>query len=90
MQPGDVLLHDVMILHGSDRVEGKALRRTIYLEFRSSEQIALEGPWDAAWVEQRLRLLPVALEAHRAEFPQAAQYDRRIDAAHRSGMQAAN
>ena len=83
MQSGDVLLHDVMILHGSDRVEGKALRRTIYLEFRSSEQVAAEGPWDAAWVEKRLRLLPVALEAHRAEFPDAPQFDWRIDDAHR-------
>lgn len=69
MQPGDVLLHDVMILHGSEPTSGQALRRTVYLEFRSAEQILGEGPWDATWIEKRLRLVPVALAAYQAEFP---------------------
>ena len=45
MEPGDVLLHNVMVVHGSDRVEGKALRRTIYYEFRAAEEILEDGPW---------------------------------------------
>ena len=28
-QPGDVLLHDVMVVHGSERAQGRKLRRTI-------------------------------------------------------------
>lgn len=64
LEPGDVLVHDVMIVHGSEAVRGNRLRRTIYYEFRPAEQIAAEGPWDAEWVDRRLRLLPVALREH--------------------------
>ncbi|WP_161882659.1 phytanoyl-CoA dioxygenase family protein [Deinococcus alpinitundrae] len=66
MEPGDVLLHDVMVLHGSEPTVGNALRRTIYLEFRAAEQIVAEGPWDRQWIDRRLRLLPLALEARKA------------------------
>ncbi|WP_439591623.1 phytanoyl-CoA dioxygenase family protein [Microbacterium sp.] len=64
LEPGDVLVHDVMIVHGSEAVQGNRLRRTIYYEFRAAEQIAAEGPWDAEWVDRRLRLLPVGLREH--------------------------
>jgi ectoine hydroxylase-related dioxygenase (phytanoyl-CoA dioxygenase family) len=74
MEPGDVLLHDVMIVHGSPRVEGKALRRTLYYEFRAAEEILQDGPWDRDWIAKRTRLVPVALKRHQARFPQAAQF----------------
>ena len=35
---GDVLVHDTMLLHGSEPTVGNALRRTIYYEFRPAEQ----------------------------------------------------
>jgi ectoine hydroxylase-related dioxygenase (phytanoyl-CoA dioxygenase family) len=75
MEPGDVLLHDVMVIHGSERAEGKKLRRTIYYEFRASEQIAAEGPWDQEWTERRMRLLPLALKRHEAAAPEKPQFD---------------
>ncbi len=74
MEPGDVLLHDVMVAHGSPAVVGKALRRTIYYEFRAAEEILAEGPWDRSWIDRRLRLLPLALERYQQAFPQAAQF----------------
>lgn len=61
MNPGDVLLHDVMVVHGSAETQGNALRRTIYYEFRAAEEIVDEGPWDRDWIDRRLRLVPVAL-----------------------------
>ncbi len=79
MEPGDVLLHDVMVAHGSERAQGNALRRTIYYEFRSAEQILSEGPWDREWIEKRMRLLPVALDAYRKAFPNEPQYEWRAD-----------
>jgi ectoine hydroxylase-related dioxygenase (phytanoyl-CoA dioxygenase family) len=79
MQPGDVLLHDVMVAHGSPEVEGKARRRTLYYEFRAAEQILAEGPWDSEWVDKRLRLVPVALEAYRQAYPDADQFEWKID-----------
>jgi hypothetical protein len=78
MEPGDVLLHDVMVAHGSPEVEGKARRRTLYYEFRATEQILSEGPWDAEWVDRRLRLIPIGLEAHHSAFPDRDQFTWKI------------
>ena len=74
LEPGDVLVHDVMVVHGSEAVTGNRLRRTIYYEFRAAEQIRAEGPWDAEWVDRRLRLLPLGLEAHARRFPAQEQF----------------
>ena len=81
LEPGDVLVHDVMVVHGSEAVTGNRLRRTIYYEFRAAEQIAAEGPWDAEWVDQRLRLLPVALREHARANPGAEPFAWNIDPA---------
>ncbi len=75
MEPGDVLVHDVMLVHGSEAVTGNRLRRTIYYEFRGAEQILSEGPWDEAWVASRLRLLPLAREAYAQANPGAPEFD---------------
>ncbi len=77
---GDVLLHDVMIVHGSPPALGNQLRRTIYYEFRAAEQILAEGPWDAEWVDRRLRLLPLALDEHARARPDVRQFDWTPDA----------
>ncbi len=74
LEPGDVLVHDVMIVHGSEAVQGNRLRRTIYYEFRSAHQIAAEGPWDAEWVDRRLRLVPVALRENARRTPADARF----------------
>jgi ectoine hydroxylase-related dioxygenase (phytanoyl-CoA dioxygenase family) len=66
LEPGDVLLHDVMVLHGSERSLGAALRRTVYYEFRAAEMILEEGPWDAAWIQKRMALVPLGLEKFQA------------------------
>jgi hypothetical protein len=79
MESGDVLLHDVMVAHGSPQVQGKELRRTVYLEFRAAEEILEDGPWDRAWIERRMRLIPVALRSYRAMFPDAAQFQWAIN-----------
>jgi ectoine hydroxylase-related dioxygenase (phytanoyl-CoA dioxygenase family) len=74
MEPGDVLLHDVMVAHGSPETYGKALRRTIYYEFRAAEEILLDGPWDREWIDRRLRLVPIALERYRDTFGAEPQF----------------
>ena len=83
MEPGDVLLHDVMVIHGSPRTVGRALRRTIYYEFRAAEQILSEGPWDAEWVEQRMSLIPLGLAAHAAAYPTEEAFEWNADAKYR-------
>lgn len=79
MEPGDVLLHDVMVVHGSPRTHGNALRRTIYYEFRAAEQILSEGPWDREWVNNRLSLLPMGLKAHQQSFGELPQFELTAD-----------
>jgi ectoine hydroxylase-related dioxygenase (phytanoyl-CoA dioxygenase family) len=74
MEPGDVLLHDVMIVHGSPAVLGQGLRRTIYYEFRAAEEILEDGPWDKAWIERRMRLIPVALKKYGQAFPEESAF----------------
>jgi len=78
LEPGDVLLHDVMVLHGSERTLGKSLRRTIYYEFRAAEMIFDEGPWDAEWIDRRLRLIPLALKKHALNNPKGQQFDWQV------------
>lgn len=80
MEPGDVLLHDDMVVHGSPRAQGSALRRTIYFEFRPAEQIREEGPFDELWMQKRLRLIPLALRRFAAAHPQAEQFRWKADA----------
>ena len=78
MEPGDVLLHDVMVLHGSERTQRQALRRTIYYEFRAAEEILADGPWDMDWIEKRLRLVPLGLNAFAKTFPDLPQFDWQV------------
>jgi hypothetical protein len=65
LNPGDVLVHDVMLVHGSEATLANKLRRTIYYEFRPAEQILAEGPWDEAFIDQRLRLVALGLREWR-------------------------
>lgn len=84
MQPGDVLLHDVMVAHGSPATGGNAaLRRTLYYEFRSAEEILEDGPWDEAWIDKRMRLIPVALRQHQEQFPNQDQFHWQVSSQYR-------
>ena len=56
------------------RLLGKQLRRTIYYEFRPAEEILADGPWDEAWIERRMRLIPLGLAAHRRAYPEREQF----------------
>jgi ectoine hydroxylase-related dioxygenase (phytanoyl-CoA dioxygenase family) len=78
MEPGDVLVHDTMVVHGSPAATGNALRRTIYYEFRPAEQILAEGPWDRSWVDARLRLVPLGLAACAARSDATEPFDWQI------------
>jgi ectoine hydroxylase-related dioxygenase (phytanoyl-CoA dioxygenase family) len=88
MEPGDVLLHDVMVVHGSPQVEGNALRRTIYYEFRAAEEILEDGPWDREWIDRRLHLIPPALRRFAQAYPDQAQFQWHVSPEFRPAPQA--
>ena len=73
---GDVLLHDIRVVHGSRATPGGALRRTMYYEFqRFSDMEAQGGPrpgfaMNEAFVRDRYRLLLAAV-ALRQTMPYA-------------------
>jgi ectoine hydroxylase-related dioxygenase (phytanoyl-CoA dioxygenase family) len=67
VQAGDILLHDIKLIHGSHRSSSPKLRRTLYYEFDSIRWLAQEGsrpeyPITEQWIEDRIRLLMRAID----------------------------
>jgi len=73
MGPGEILVHDTMLIHASIAHPDAPPRRVVYLEYRTRAQLAQDSPWDAQWVERRARLLPAgrALRARSSELLRA-------------------
>jgi hypothetical protein len=74
MMPGDMLLHDTRLYHGSPQTEGSpSIRRVIYYEFRDMRFIEahhrpLNGEvvmhkWPVEWTRARLAVLQKALDS---------------------------
>jgi len=60
--PGDVIIHDAMIVHASDKSRSTNNRRTLYFEFRSVEHIRQEGYRTQNWIKNREHLHQLATE----------------------------
>ncbi|HET7571091.1 MAG TPA: phytanoyl-CoA dioxygenase family protein [Gaiellaceae bacterium] len=81
MEPGDVLIHDSMLLHGSlPTPDAAPLRRTIYYSYQGAGWMLREGvvpghPTHRGWVAENMRLMQHAIERraasprHRGEQP---------------------
>ena len=72
MQPGDVLFHDVLLLHGSrPTVAGSPLRRVIYNSYQSAGWMEREGVLPTLdvsrrWIAQNIKLIQHAIARRRA------------------------
>ena len=73
MRAGDVLVHDIRLVHGSHRSRGERLRRTLYYEFQSLGWMQREGlrpgaetRIDDTWARARIRLTQHAIETRKA------------------------
>jgi phytanoyl-CoA hydroxylase len=71
LKAGDVILHNVRLIHGSPRSQGGALRRTVYYEFQSLGELLKQGgprpgfaPTDT-FIRDRMRLLMKAIDERR-------------------------
>jgi len=67
MKAGDVLFHNVRVVHGSHKSRSDKLRRTIYYEFQALPWIRKEGvrpdhPVTEEWTSDRIRLMLHAVE----------------------------
>ena len=70
MKPGDVLLHDILLIHGSPAATSQ-LRRVIYFEFRPTETIRTLGPHRPQYIPLKQQVLLECL-VHRSRQPYAA------------------
>lgn len=69
---GDVVIHDVLCVHYSERNTVSKPRNTWYLEFRTLHQLAADGRWPRSWAHQRRALLFHACAArHEQGLPTA-------------------
>ncbi|KAF7772387.1 hypothetical protein PCIT_a2449 [Pseudoalteromonas citrea] len=57
VEAGDVVIHHVNTVHGSDRQLTGKRRRTIYFEFRSVTHLRNNPRFSERWLEQRLSLM---------------------------------
>jgi ectoine hydroxylase-related dioxygenase (phytanoyl-CoA dioxygenase family) len=60
VRPGDVILHNILILHGSPSCKSP-LRRTVYYEYRSIDQERRMGPHNLEYIDVKQRLLSCCL-----------------------------
>ena len=52
-QPGDIVIHNVHVLHYSEPNLSQHPRATWYLEFRSMRDLLEKGPWNPDWAHRR-------------------------------------
>lgn len=68
LNAGDVILHNIRLIHGSPRSNGGALRRTLYYEFQSLSELIKQGgprpdhPPTDAFIRDRMRLFMKAID----------------------------
>lgn len=70
VQPGDVLFHNVLVLHGSPAARS-TLRRVIYYEFRPAEVEAAHGPHTREYIPLKQSVLAYCIQ-ERAKTSYAA------------------
>ncbi len=66
MQPGDVLFHNILVLHGSPANRSQNLRRVIYYEFRTAHVEESIGPHTPAYIPLKQKVLLRCIE-HRKD-----------------------
>jgi len=71
MEAGDVILHNILVLHGSPPARSQ-LRRILYYEFRPIEVELALGPHTPEYAPLKQRILLAAMR-HRTKAPYAAE-----------------
>ncbi len=68
MEPGDVLLHNILTLHAAPAVQG-SVRRVVYFEYRPGELEWQVGPHVPEYVGLKQQVLLACLDLRRAAVP---------------------
>lgn len=70
IEAGDVIFHNIQLVHGSPSGDGNAMRRTVYYEFRPAEIEAAFGPHNLEYIPLKQQVLVESLRK-RAGMPYA-------------------
>jgi ectoine hydroxylase-related dioxygenase (phytanoyl-CoA dioxygenase family) len=70
MEPGDVLLHNILVLHGSPENRSDHLRRVVYYEFRAAHVEEAIGPHVPEYIPLKQKVLLASI-ARRGQAPYA-------------------
>lgn len=65
LNAGDVIFHDITVLHGSPSGDGNSLRRTVYYEFRPAEIEFEYGPHTPEYIQLKQQVLIDCLKRRR-------------------------
>ena len=71
VNPGDVLFHSILVLHGSPAAQSQ-LRRVLYYEFRPGEVEREQGPHNPEYIPTKQKVLLSCLR-QRAAAPYSAR-----------------
>jgi len=77
MQPGDVLIHDLMVAHCSGSLSTQDQRRVVYFEFMNAASAVQDSVYSATFIEARTGLIPIAMNAFQTAFPKVEAYNWR-------------
>ncbi|OPX56349.1 Phytanoyl-CoA dioxygenase (PhyH) [Oceanospirillum multiglobuliferum] len=73
---GDILIQDMMILHGSQPKRSPGVRRTIYIEYRPFDGIYESGAQSEEWADLRKQWMVQVIEhADQQEWPEEWRQD---------------
>jgi len=78
---GDLLIHDVMVLHDSLPLQAQQQRRTLYMEFRSLAHLQNNPRYPSAWVEQRQQLMSMAQQDKLIDAEVLYRHEPRVEPA---------
>lgn len=70
VKAGDILIQDMMVLHGSRKKHKPGVRRTIYVEMRSSEAELGHQVHSEEWIELRKRWMGIVTRRSSAAWPE--------------------
>jgi ectoine hydroxylase-related dioxygenase (phytanoyl-CoA dioxygenase family) len=69
MQPGDVMFHNILVVHGSPSTTVPQIRRVVYYEFRTAHVEEAIGPHVPAYIPLKQKVLLACIERRkRADY----------------------
>jgi hypothetical protein len=74
VKPGDVLVHNPMLVHWSDSLVNQKQRRTLYYECRPIAQVVDEENWPSEIIQNRLDLMATAQTVYQRLYPDQPQF----------------